>query len=205
MEEERSSEDPIPPGSSADANEALVRRFLAHDRATTARVQALVTRIVSFRGFFVPRHERPDVVQEVLLDLWDAVSRPGFNARDSFEAFARTVTYRRCTDWRRARRPTVTIESPIVDGARGPEAHALARERFLLGVRILGRLGQGCRELIRLHTTEGLTYSEIGARLGRSEGALRVQMHGCLDEARRELARLRKPGKGHGGRGRAAR
>ncbi len=178
--------------SGVHPDEDRARRFLARDAATVDGVAELVKRIVGFRGFFIPAAERQDVVQEVLLQLWDAAGRPGFDPRGSFEAFVRTIAYRRCIDWRRARRPLEPLDPALPDGLTGPEAQLLARERILLGSRVLALLKESCRELIKLHVTQRLTYAEIARRLHRSEGALRVQMVECLGEARKVLARIRR-------------
>jgi RNA polymerase sigma factor (sigma-70 family) len=63
----------------------------------------------------------------------------------------------------------------------------LASERNELVRRVLSGLDSGCRELIHLHIGRRQTYREISERLGRSEAALRVQMHRCIQRARQAL------------------
>ena len=41
--------------------------------------------------------------------------------------------------------------------------------------------------MIELHLRSGLTYGEMAERLGKSEGALRVQMHRCVRRAQQLL------------------
>ena len=64
----------------------------------------------------------------------------------------------------------------------------------------MNQLAPGCRELIEKHVFQGLSYGEIAASTGRTEGALRVEMHKCLGKAR-ELTRRRlaRPGGLNGG------
>ena len=57
----------------------------------------------------------------------------------------------------------------------------------------MARLKESCVQLMRLHKVQGLSYAEIGMQLKRSEGALRFQMHECLEEAREILRRLSAP------------
>jgi RNA polymerase sigma-70 factor (ECF subfamily) len=52
--------------------------------------------------------------------------------------------------------------------------------------RAIGRLSDDRRQVIVLRFVDGLTAREIGAVLGRSEGAVRVLQHRAL----RELAEL---------------
>jgi RNA polymerase sigma factor (sigma-70 family) len=168
-----------------------LERFAARDRDAIREAEALVTRIVSCRSFGVGPAEREDLVQETLTQVWEAIEGPQFDPSLSFESFVRIVATRRCIDWRRCRKHT--CELPVNQTAPGedPECSMLARERALLARRLLGALGPGCRELIRLHAVEGLTYGEIARLWNRSEGALRVQMCGCLARARRILATIR--------------
>jgi len=149
-----------------------------------AHVDELVRRVVRYEGYAIPGHEREDVAQEVLLQLWLAVARPDFDHQQSFDAFIRAVACRRCIDWRRRRRAVVELKADPIDGARGPEETVSEVERLRIGRRVLARLSPACRELIRLHAAEERTYGEIGSMQRRSEGALRVQMHACLKAAR---------------------
>jgi RNA polymerase sigma factor (sigma-70 family) len=173
-----------PPGRAVDP---WLRRFAARDGAAILEAEALVARIVAYRGFGFGRAEREDLVQEAMAQIWEAIGGGRFDAARSFEAFVRTVATRRCIDGHRSRRATSELSPHLVSPEADPESALLARERAEVGRRLLSGLGDGCRELIRLHATEGLTYAEIGRRLQRSEGALRVQMSECLSRARRLL------------------
>ena len=154
-------------------------------------VQTQVVRIVGFRGYYIPHDSRPDVTQEVMLGLWQALCRPDFQLAETFNGFVGTVVQRRCVDWMREHRqakevpspPSTTHESPVFE--RNVIAADLCR-------RVLRRLSEACRELICLREKENLSWAEIAERLGRSRGALRVQMHDCVERAReirRQLSR----------------
>jgi RNA polymerase sigma factor (sigma-70 family) len=164
-----------------------LRRFAARDGAAILEAETLVARIVAYRGFGFGRAEREDLVQEAMAQIWEAIGGGRFDTGRSFEAFVRTVATRRCIDGHRSRRATSELSPHLVSPEADPESALLARERAEVGRRLLSGLGDGCRELIRLHATEGLTYAEIGRRWQRSEGALRVQMSECLSRARRLL------------------
>jgi RNA polymerase sigma factor (sigma-70 family) len=159
-------------------------RFLEQDRQALREVERLIARIVSSRAFGIPSSDRQDLVQECLMQIWEGVALPGFDRDRSFEAFVRTVASRRCLDWRRVRRLTVALPADLPSGAAGPDAAYSEAQRAALGRALLDGLGNGCREVIRLHAVENLSYAEISARLGRSEGALRKQMSDCLGRAR---------------------
>jgi len=147
------------------------------------RVETMVRQFVRFEGYGIPTNERDDLVQEVLLQIWQAVTRPQFDPAQSLDPFIRAVACRRCIDWRRRRRAMVDLVEEMPDERKGPEELTSESERLRVGCRVLARLSPSCRNLIRLHAVEGLTYARIAAILRRSEGALRVQMHGCLKSA----------------------
>jgi RNA polymerase sigma factor (sigma-70 family) len=172
----------------------VLEGFLAEDRQALGRVERLADRVVSSPRFGLPPEDRRDVVQETLLDLWSAVERPGFDVERPFEPFVCSVACRRAIDWlRRKRRTEPLVDSPA-PREEGPEARTLHADRLRLGRLVLLDLGRACRELIRLHAVERRTWADIGRQLGRSEGALRVHMHGCLRKARECLERRTRPG-----------
>lgn len=164
-----------------------LRRFAARDGAAIVEAETLVARIVAYRGFGFGRAEKEDLVQEAMAQIWEAIGSGHFDTGRSFESFVRTVATRRCIDGHRGRRATSELSPRLVSPDADPESALLERERVEVGRRLLSGLGEGCRELIRLHATEGLTYAEISRRWQRSEGALRVQMSECLSRARRLL------------------
>jgi len=197
---ERSATTPVGQASSSldEAGERtlsnLLRSFQAGDRAAVARIEALIDRVVRFRGYYIPPGERVDIVQDVLLDVWQEVSDPGFVLRTNVESLVRTVACRACVDWIRRHRPAVDVDPALADGSDPPDREILRRERVRLGVRVLLELRPPCRELFKQFVVAGLGYREMADRQGRSEGALRTQMAQCLKEARVLLDRIcRRP------------
>ena len=143
--------------------------------------------MVRFRGYGIPVGDREDVVQETLLQIWEAVRQPQFDPSRKFESFVQTVAARRCIDRMRTRRTTVPLNPGLVHTATGPLGSLMRTERVELARKVLDSLKKACRELIRLHVAEKKTYGQIAEDLGRSEGALRVQMHQCIRDARKIL------------------
>jgi RNA polymerase sigma factor (sigma-70 family) len=148
--------------------------------------------VVGLRGYAIPRDHRADIVQEVMIELWERLDATGFAASRTFDAFVRSLAYWRCIDWMRRRRTEVPLDRSSPAGSVSPQERLLEEERRNLGRRVLGRLAPSCRELIRLHAGQGLTYRQIAGRLNRSEGALRVQMTECLKKAREILGDIRR-------------
>jgi len=174
---------------------SIVWRFAAGDPTATDKVRARVRRIVAFRGYGIPREDRVDLEQSVMLQLYEGVTRPDFETA-GFWGFVEVVTSRRCIDWFRTRKPAESLEFPtlVADPGPGPLAKVLGKERERLAQWALAQLSPDCRELIDLHYRRRLPYSEIAVMLGKSEGSLRVRMHRCIQRASRALLEVSNRG-----------
>jgi RNA polymerase sigma factor (sigma-70 family) len=178
----------------------LVQGFLRGDTEATRRLAAVARRVVGDRGYYIPVGEREDVVQQVLLDTYRAITRPGFTLEKEFVSFVRSISCRRCVDWMRRQRPTAALTFRVADNRANPHEQLNEKETVELGRRVVLELSERCRELIRLRIKEGLSYQEIAGRLNSSEGAVRNRMYKCLQRAREVLAELLGPRAGDGAR-----
>ena len=124
-----------------------------------------------------------------MTQVWQAVNRTGFDPTLGLWKFVEVVTARRAIDWLRARRQETELPEEI-EAPGGPEGDAMARERAQLAYGALAQLGKPCRDLIYLRIGMNRSYRELAQLLGRSEGALRVQMHRCVERARGILAEM---------------
>jgi RNA polymerase sigma-70 factor (ECF subfamily) len=126
-----------------------------------------------------PRLDVDDVVQESYLKLFTARAAGKIaSTRAYFFAVARNTAV---SAFRRQRiyAPTPVNELPdwrVLDG--GPDAAELANTRHQIDLvaAAIGALPGRCREIVTLAAVDGLTYSEIAARLGLSEATVRVQI-----------------------------
>ena len=179
--------------ASAGSDQRLFQRFMEGEAAAVARVESLVARVVRFRGYYIPAAERHDVVQDALLQIWDAVNESGFTFSKNFEALIRAITYRACVDWMRHKRPLAAeIVPALADPSGRPDDSVLNKEQVLLGLQVLREMREPCRRLFRRFVVEGMSYRRIGDLEDRTEGALRTQMAQCLKEARDLLDRIRR-------------
>lgn len=178
-----------------DHVDSVVRPFAAGDPDAAAEIRARVRRIVAFRGFRIPREDRLDLEQTIMFQIWQAVGRSDFDGT-GFWGFVEIVASRRCIDWFRSRKGEVSLEPELerADTRPGPLRRALSRERAELANAALARLPEPCRELIHLHAGLNKSYKEISGLLGREEGALRVQLHRCIQRANRILSELQVSG-----------
>ena len=174
-------------GDSSDLESDRLRRFLDGEAYSYARAQAALV----VRGYRkIPRSEQQDIVQTVLAKACQAMARPDFALRKDPGVFIRTLAHRACINWFRRHRPNVPMEIDRPSLSPLPLEKIIANERRLLATEILSRMSPGCRELIEKHVFQGLSYAEIAAATGRTEVALRVEMHKCLGKARELTRRL---------------
>ena len=105
---------------SEGAGDPAVERFLEGDAETIAEALRITRLAVNHRGFYVPSQERGELVQETLLALLRQLSDPARPRPKNFEAFVRTLAYRRCVDWMRRmprERDPVPEELPTDDAS----------------------------------------------------------------------------------------
>lgn len=158
-------------------------------------VSERVRRILRYRGYRMSAEDRKDLEQEIMIQIWQAVNRPGFDPRAGFWGFVEVVCVRRSIDWLRGRKPTGSLDEGIRDSAAGPLRLLLQDERTRLANAAISRLEAPCRELVELHFGQRKPYRELARRLGKSEGALRVQMYRCIRQVRAILDELTAVGK----------
>jgi RNA polymerase sigma-70 factor (ECF subfamily) len=175
-----------------DAATVLFDRHVESLRASArARMSAAVRAKVS----------GSDVVQEAYLAAFCGLGAFEDRGEGSFAAWLRQILENKLRD--EARRFTeaamrdVGREVALDDlggaalparGADTPSSYAIAAESAGAVQRALESLSDDDRALLRLVDHEGLTFVEIGARLGRSPDAVRMHYGRVLDRLSRQLA-----------------
>ena len=141
----------------------------------------------------MPAHDRADLEQQAIIQLWQAVAAPGFEA-EGFWGLVEVVVARRCIDWLRARQPEQSPEDweGFPDRRASPLVETLDAERRDLARAAVERLPQICQTILRLRFASGKSYREISEILGTTEGALRVKVHRCISSARRVMRDLER-------------
>ena len=129
-----------------------------------------------------------DLLQETFLQVHRArrTYQPGRPVKPWLYAIARNVfLMHRRSAVRRSRREVIADdelpEFPVPDGADAVEA----RRTLETAVRALG--SERCEALL-LHHLGGLSFKEVGAVMGISEGAAKVRAHRVMAELRELLA-----------------
>ena len=79
------------------------------------------------------------------------------------------------------------IETALVGRWSSPSSHAQRSERAARVVGQLARLSADYREVLVLRNLEGLSFSEVAQRMGRSAGAVRILRVRAVDQLRQVL------------------
>ncbi len=160
------------------------RRLLAGDPVVTTEVYGRVRRIVSSKAYRLSIVEREDVVQEIVVELWRTMGKPGFDLDRELWGFVEVMAVRRCIDAFRRHRPTVELDPEQPDSGGNPLQLTLADERRQQVRRAVAGLSEDCRDLIRDRVERGWSFKRAAEDRGASEGALRVRFHRCVAKAR---------------------
>jgi len=167
-----------------DDDARLIALLLAGDSAGIARVRAWVAAALDrYRGRLGGEVE--DLEQEVLLDLMEALAGGRFRRESRLETYVFSFARFKGVDRLRAlgRRDMVEIddESLTLDAPSALEELA-QRETAELMARIVAALPAPCRELWEM-IADGLSYRQMSDATGASEGAIRVRVHRCRQQA----------------------
>jgi RNA polymerase sigma-70 factor (ECF subfamily) len=177
-----------------DASVRLLGEIARGDREAFARfydlhaglVHTFALRILRERG------EAEEVVQDVFLQVWRQATTYS-TERGTPEAWLITLTRSRGIDKLRSRRRRDEMVRPVDDPDRLPEPVALesasgpAEARGTLGG-VLGDLPPAQRSVLELAYFDGLTQTEIAARLGEPLGTVKTRMRSGLERLRGILA-----------------
>jgi RNA polymerase sigma-70 factor (ECF subfamily) len=177
-----------------DESVQLLGEIAQGDREAFARfydlhaglVHTFALRILRERG------EAEEVVQDVFLQVWRQATTYS-TERGTPEAWLITLARSRGIDKLRSRRRRNEMVRPADDPDRLPEPVALesasgpAEARVTLGG-ALGDLPPAQRSVLELAYFDGLTQTEIAARLGEPLGTVKTRMRSGLERLRGILA-----------------
>jgi RNA polymerase sigma-70 factor, ECF subfamily len=128
-----------------------------------------------------------DVMQEVFMQLW---RNPGaFDAhRGSLAAWLAVIARNRAIDAVRKRRPESNIEDVVVAADLDLESEA-ARKIAVEKVRgVLAGMPTEQRRAVELAFFEGLTHTEVAAKLGEPLGTVKTRIRSALQTLRKVMA-----------------
>jgi RNA polymerase sigma factor (sigma-70 family) len=175
----------------------LAADFARGDRRAVAVIDGW---LISAAGPFRRRlgADWEDVLQEVRIEVLRLVQGGSFRGESRLRTYLWQVTAHTCIDAlrRRSRRPAtdaLELDDPLLSSDPSPLDQVLARESDRALLAVLQAMSQECRDLWNF-ILAGLSYREISARLGATEGALRVRALRCRQRAA-EVAGRNAPGR----------
>ncbi len=160
----------------------------------TEKILPLSERLFRFAGCFLKdREDARDVVQEVLLKLWE--KRDLLEKVNHHEAFTMRMVRNRCLDRIRGAR--------LVPMNREAEARMQARasadnlsfedkDTDTLVRRLISRLPEKQRTVIHLRDVEQMEFEEIAVITGMNVNAARVNLSRARKQVREELLKIWK-------------
>jgi RNA polymerase sigma-70 factor (ECF subfamily) len=129
--------------------------------------------------------------EDVTSETFEAVLRNlgSYRAGTDFEAWLFTIAHRRVADVfrRRSRRREVALDEAVHPAVGGPEEAVLAAERRAEVAGAFRRLRADQQEVLALRVLGGLSATQVGEVLGKSEGAVRVAQHRALRSLREAM------------------
>jgi RNA polymerase sigma-70 factor (ECF subfamily) len=162
----------------------LIRRLVAGDQQALGALYDKYAGLVNALALRVLRDasDAEDIVQEGFVQAWRQAAR--FDpARGTPEAWLCTMTRSRALD--RLRRRTARREEP---GEQAPPAVATPRNEEALAVRkALDGLSDVQRRALELAYYEGLTQTEIAAKLGEPLGTVKTRIRTAMLRLREAL------------------
>jgi len=167
-----------------DDDAGLIARLLGGDEAAIVEVRGWVEAAVGrYRGRLAGDAE--DLVQEALLDLLESLGAGRFRGQSRLATYVHSYARFKCIDRLRAlgRRDMVDVDDETLTfDAPSPLEELAQRESVELARQVVAALPAGCRELWEM-IADGLSYREMSAATGIREGAIRVRVHRCRQQA----------------------
>jgi RNA polymerase sigma-70 factor (ECF subfamily) len=161
---------------------ALLARWRAGDeRAATELVRRHAPGLARFAASLGERADVDELVQDTFVRAFQALD--GFRGDSSLRTWLFTIARRLVLDRRRAgaRRRTREVDTPADAAVEHSALDAVVADETQGRLReAVERLTPMQREVFTLRVTEGLSYKDIAAVAGTTEGAARVHYHNAV-------------------------
>jgi RNA polymerase sigma-70 factor (ECF subfamily) len=183
---------PRPPEGAVDPDLADVRAAQADRAAFGALYRRYLDRVYGYAFYLLgDHHDAEDATERTFLAAFDAIGR----FRDegaTFRAWLFRIAHNQIANALRSRArrrasPLDAVAEPSADADPADRTGAADDARRVRSA--LAELSADRRQVLVLRFVDGLSAREIGAVLGRSEGAIRVLQHRALRDLARVLGR----------------
>jgi len=175
-------------------DQSLIRSYLEGRNPGYSTFEKWVDSVIFFKGWG-PRIDSADVKQETLTVLLQNLRAKRYEG-GGLKSYIQSICKNLCLLALRKSygSPTVPLDNAeTLTSKNNPEDDLLKKEELRLFSDVFGRLSSICRKLLILRFKSVLGYAEIGKELQISEGAARVRLFRCLENARKIRVRIEKP------------
>jgi RNA polymerase sigma-70 factor (ECF subfamily) len=181
---------------SRQADQASLERIARGDQAAFAELYDRHARLVYSLALRIlqERADAEDVVQEVFAQVWAQAGRYDAS-RGAVAAWMLMLTRSRAIDRLRARRarPETAAAADhaesVVDLAAAQDVELLSAEQVARLQRAVAELPEAQRTALELAYYEGLTHTEVAARLAEPLGTVKTRIRQAVIKLRESLAR----------------
>jgi RNA polymerase sigma factor (sigma-70 family) len=171
-----------------ESDEALMLRFCDGDAKA---FDALFLRhAASVRAYLVRVTQNGASADELTQTTFLSVvkARGRFMKDAAFKPWLYAIATNAARDLHRRRRPEELTAEPKVEGSVAPQERDAGLERQVR--QALAQLPEQQRTAILLHRFEGLSFAEVAAAQGVSEGAVKVRAHRGYERLRELLGKV---------------
>lgn len=132
------------------------------------------------------REDALDAVQEVFIDLWQALRSGSFiySSDLEFRSFLYTIARRKIARLYRSEKPGISLED--LEDIASDEAEVQAGEAIML-LGAVEKLSEEDQEVIHLRYFSGLPFSQIADLLSKGESAIKVRHHRAIEKLKNLL------------------
>jgi RNA polymerase sigma-70 factor (ECF subfamily) len=150
---------------------------------------------LAVRGVLGDSADVDDAVQQAFVQAFAAIGT--FSGTASFSTWLTRIALNEALMRARRARRAIRVErlEPPPGVADDPEREAAAREAMARVVAAVDQLAAAHREVLALRHESGLSLAEIAARLGVSEGAVKVRLHRARAALRRAVTASPRAGR----------
>lgn len=127
-----------------------------------------------------------EIVSDTIYKLLNNFRADSFQLREKLKSYVQAVAGYTIIDHVRIRKRYTELPKGEDFNPPDPgriEEDVQTKEQRVLADRIFALMSEECRKLWRLRFVDDLDYREIGARLGITEGTVKVRFHRCKKQA----------------------
>lgn len=172
-----------------DNGESSYRRFLSgDDEGMVEIVRDYKDGLIFFLcGFTHDITVAEELCEDTFVKL--AVNKPEFEGRSSFKTFLYTIARNTALDWKRARKPQVSLDdiAELEADERSLEEEYLREERRISVRRAMDKLKDSYRQVLWLTYFEELSNKETAAVMGKSVHGIETLVHRARNALKKQL------------------